>query len=93
MNPFVRLLCVAINVYLVVLFVRFVVSLIQLSGARPPMGGPWRGILDLLEDITEPALRPFRRLIPPVRAGGVGIDLSMMALIVVLIVGREALGC
>ncbi len=87
------LLCVATSVYLVILFVRFVVSLTQLAGARPPMSGPWRGIIDLLEDATEPALRLFRRWIPPVRAGGIGIDLSMMALIVVLIVAREALGC
>jgi YggT family protein len=92
-NPFITLLCVATWVYLVILLLRFIVSLVLLVGARPPAGGPWRSLIDLLEDVTEPVLRPFRRWIPPVGAGGVGIDLSMMVVTVILIVMLQALGC
>lgn len=33
---------------------------------------------------TEPVLAPVRRLIPPVRAGGMGIDISFLIVFIVL---------
>jgi YggT family protein len=49
--------------------------------------------LDLLDDVTEPILRPLRALIPPIRAGGVGLDLSIIIAFVILAVLRTALNC
>jgi len=62
-------------------------------GFRPPYSGPFRTVLDLLEDVTEPVLRPLRALIPPIRAGGVGLDLSIIIAFVILAVLRQALNC
>jgi YggT family protein len=50
-------------------------------------------VLDLLDDVTEPVLRPLRALIPPIRAGGVGLDLSIIIAFVILAVLRTALNC
>ncbi len=40
-------------------------------------------VVRFLALITEPVLRPIRRLLPPVRAGGMAIDLSVIVAIVV----------
>ena len=87
------ILCVLITVYTILLFVRVLVSWAYMFGFRPPLSGPVRKILDLLEDVTDPVLRPLRAMIPPVRAGGVGIDLSIIVAFVVLAVLRTALDC
>lgn len=36
----------------------------------------------VLVRITEPVIAPVRRLIPPVRAGGIGLDLSFLVVII-----------
>jgi YggT family protein len=36
-----------------------------------------------LAAVTEPVLRPIRRILPPVRAGGMAIDLSILVVILV----------
>lgn len=87
------ILCVILTVYTFILFVRVLVSWAYLFGFRPPISGPLRMIIDLLEDVTEPVLRPLRALIPPIRAGGVGLDLSIIIAFVILWVLRAALKC
>ena len=87
------ILCVILTVYTIILFVRVIVSWAYLFGFRPPISGPLRTIIDLLEDVTEPVLRPLRALIPPIRAGGVGLDLSIIIAFVILTVLRSALNC
>ena len=87
------ILCVILTIYTIVLFVRVIVSWAYLFGLRPPISGPLRTIIDLLEDVTEPVLRPLRALIPPIRAGGVGLDLSIIIAFVILWVLRAALKC
>jgi YggT family protein len=85
--------CVVLTVYTIILFVRVLVSWAFLFGFRPPYSGPLRTVLDLLDDVTEPVLRPLRALIPPIRAGGVGLDLSIIIAFVILAVLRTALNC
>ena len=87
------ILCVILTIYTIILFVRVLVSWAYLFGFRPPIAGPLRTIIDLLEDVTEPVLRPLRALIPPIRAGGVGLDLSIIIAFVILAVLRTALNC
>jgi YggT family protein len=86
-------LCLVVTVYTLILFVKVIVSWAVMFGFRPPISGPVRWIFDLLDDITEPVLRPLRSLIPPVRAGGVGLDISIIVAFVILAVLRTALNC
>ena len=92
-NALLNILCVVLTVYTILLFVRVIISWATMFGFRPPYSGPLRTILDLLEDVTEPVLRPRRALIPPIRAGGVGLDLSIIIAFVILAVLRQALNC
>ncbi len=86
-----EIVCLVLRIYTIILFVRVLVSWAYLFGFRPPLSGPIRTIIDLLEDVTEPVLRPLRALIPPIRAGGVGLDLSIIIAFVILAVLQQAL--
>lgn len=92
-NPVLGIVCLLLTIYTILLFVRVIVSWAFLFGFRPPYSGPLRTVLDLLQDVTEPVLRPLRAMIPPLRAGGVGLDLSIIVAFVILAVLRTALNC
>jgi YggT family protein len=92
-NPLLRLLCVALTVYSFILLAKVILSWVVLFGGRIPTGGPLRTLIDLVDDVTEPVLRPIRGLIPPVRMGAVGLDLSIILVFVIILVARQALGC
>jgi YggT family protein len=79
-----ELICIVLFVFLIVLFLRVIVSWIQFAGWRPPSSGPLRAGFDLVIDVTEPPLRLLRRIVPP---AGV-LDLSVLVAFVVLVVLR-----
>jgi YggT family protein len=56
---------------------------------NPPEG--LRPVYRILYDLTEPFLRIFRPLIPPVRMGGMAMDLSPLLAFLVLIVLQTVL--
>jgi YggT family protein len=80
-----EILCIVLLAMTIVLFIRVIVSWIQLAGWRPPLSGPLRAGYDLVIDLTEPPLRLLRRVVPP--AGM--LDLSVLVAFVVLIVLRR----
>jgi YggT family protein len=80
-----------VTIYMIILFVKVILSWALMFGFRPPISGPGRWLLDLLDDVTEPVLRPLRRIIPPVRAGGIGLDVSIIVAFVILWVLQIAL--
>jgi YggT family protein len=86
-NPVLRLICLALRIFWGILFVRVVVSWIQgFGGWRPPATGIVRSGYELLFDVTEPVLRPLRRIVPP--AGP--LDLSVIVAFVIILVAQSA---
>ena len=84
-NDFVsELICLVLFVFMVVLFIRVILSWLQFAGWRPPHSGPLRAGFDVIIDVTEPPLRLLRRIVPP---AGV-LDLSVLVAFVVLVVLR-----
>lgn len=65
------IICVALQLYVIVLFARVIFSWFPVTP-----GSAIEGISDILRMLTEPILGPLRRAIPPVRMGGMGLDLS-----------------
>ena len=86
-NAFLRLVCVALTVFEIVLLIRVVLSWLEVFGVRPPISGPLRSAYDLLHDVTEPVLRPLRRIVQP--AGM--FDLSVVVAFVIILVLRAAI--
>ena len=73
------IVCLLIQLYLLVLFARILMSYFP-----PTPGTTYARIFEGFDRVTEPVLAPIRAMIPPVRMGGMGLDLSP---IVVLVVG------
>ena len=86
-NPFLRLICIALSAYSIVLLARVIVSWIELAGVRPPATGPIRTLFEILFDVTEPVLRLLRRVVPP--AGP--LDLSVIVAFVIIFVLQNAI--
>ena len=72
-------------VYLILIFIRILTSWIP----RMPYNRYLAAFLKFVSDVTDPYLNLFRRILPPVRMGGAGLDLSpIVATFVLIIVGR-----
>ena len=74
-----RIICILLTVYWFILFARIIASWI-----RPPMEGPLRTLWTVLYELTDPVLRPFRNLIPPIRMGAMAMDLSPILVFVII---------
>jgi YggT family protein len=74
-----QLIYVVVQLFLLCLLGRIVLSWFPPSGP-----GLLESIRQVLFRITEPVLGPIRRLLPPVRMGGMGLDLSPMIVFLVL---------
>jgi uncharacterized protein YggT (Ycf19 family) len=73
------------RVYSLLIIAYIVVNLIFAFGARPPYNRFVNAVLEFLRDVSEPFLRPFRRIIPTLGP----LDLSpIVALLVLGIVGN-----
>ena len=58
---------------------------------RLPWGHPIRRIYDAMTNVINPILVPIRRVMPPLRAGGMGLDLSPMVLFLIIIILQNIL--
>jgi YggT family protein len=81
MSGFVYLIYLAVTIYAWLIVARAVMSWMQLS----PGSFAYR-IQAVLVEVTEPYLGLFRRVVPVVRIGGSGIDLSAAVALIVLFV-------
>jgi YggT family protein len=71
--------------FLLVLLAYSILSWLTFSG-RMNYDSPVFKIQRVLGKICEPVLRPVRKLIPPVQVGGVGLDLSVLIVFLVITV-------
>jgi YggT family protein len=76
-----------ISVYILVLWVRAILSWVLPPGSRGVLAEVNRWTMA----VTEPLLAPIRRLLPMLRLGGVGIDLSVFVLMIILYIVRSAI--
>ncbi|MGZ4692816.1 MAG: YggT family protein [Acidimicrobiales bacterium] len=77
----INLIRIVLQIYLILLFGRIV-----LSWFPPPQGGFMVSLQRFLFNVTEPVLAPLRAILPPVRMGGMALDLSPTVLILVIFV-------
>jgi YggT family protein len=73
------------GVYILILIAYIVTSLIFAFGVRIPYNRVTNGILSFLRDVSEPFLRIFRRVIPPIGP----LDLSPIIAIFLLQIVRS----
>jgi YggT family protein len=75
----VRIIGLILELYVLVLIVYSV-----LSWFRPGYDSPLRKVQQALALVCDPVLNLVRRIIPTARVGGVGIDLSVLVVVLVI---------
>ncbi len=70
--------------YLLVLTVRAVISLVPLFIRDWTPRGPMLVIAEVVYTVTDPPLKFLRRFVPPLRLGGMRLDVAFIVLYVVL---------
>lgn len=80
------LLGYALTAYLLLLIARLVLDWAHVATTGPP----WvRRARELSHKTTEPVIAPVRRVLRPVRLGGLSLDLAFTAVFVVVLVLRS----
>jgi YggT family protein len=72
-------------VYLILIFARILLSWIP----RIPYNPVLSAVINFIHEVTDPYLRIFRRIIPPLGGGGFALDLSPIVATIVLIIARS----
>ena len=75
----ITLIRFVLQLYILVLLAYSVLSWFRLS-----YDSPWRKVQAWLAMACDPVLNRVRRVLPPARIGGVGIDLSVLVVFVVI---------
>ncbi|WP_035850231.1 YggT family protein [Kitasatospora azatica] len=76
----------ALTVFLVILLFRLVMDWVfQFARSWRP-GKPMVVVLEATYTVTDPPLKLLRRFIPPLRLGGVALDLSFFVLMIIVYV-------
>jgi len=69
--------------YIVLLLARLVVDWVQMFAHSWSPRGPVLVGLELVYSLTDPPLKLLRRLIPPLRIGGMALDLSILLVLLI----------
>ena len=74
--------------FILLLIVRLIVEWVQVFARSWQPRGPLLVVLEAVYSATDPPLRAIRRVVPPLRLGGVQLDLSLMLLLIICYVLR-----
>ncbi|HYP24606.1 MAG TPA: YggT family protein [Actinomycetota bacterium] len=85
MEP-IEILCIALQIYTLILFARIILSWVTMFWSPPPGLSP---AIRLVYDLTEPIMGFFRRYIPAVG----GLDLSPIFIFIILNIVSRQIGC
>jgi YggT family protein len=71
----------ALFLYFIVLLARLVLDWVQVFSRDWRPRGPMLVVAEVVYSLTDPPLRALRRVIPPLRLGGIALDLAFLVLI------------
>ena len=80
-----------IEIFRLVLFIRIVIDLIRTMNPNFRPKGIFLVLIEICYTLTDWVIRPLSRLIKPVRIGGGYLDLSILALFIVLALAERLL--
>jgi YggT family protein len=88
LHIFLTILSYLLLLYWLALLGRIVMDfIIAMTGGRGLQG--MAILYGILYDLTEPVLRPLRKLLPPLRVGAVALDLSPIIVFVLIALLRQ----
>lgn len=77
-----------LDIYLMLLLGRLVFDWIQMFARDWRPRGPLLPVAEGVYSVTDPPLRAVRKVVPPLRLGGVALDLSFMVVIFLIYIVR-----
>ncbi len=77
-----------LSIFIVLLFVRLVVDWIQMFARSWVPKGPVLVVLEGVYSATDPPVKALRKVLPPLRLGGVALDLSFLAVLLICYILR-----
>lgn len=84
MRPVGLTIELVLSIFIALLFVRLIVDWIQLFARSWVPKGPVLVVLEGVYTTTDPPIRALRKVLPPLRLGGVALDLSFLAVLLLL---------
>lgn len=88
----IGILCTFLRFFLYFMLAWIILSYVAAYG-RLPWGHPIRKIYDFANKVMDPLLSPVRRVLKPVRLGGVGLDLSPLVIWLGVLIIISVLDC
>ncbi|PPK67545.1 YggT family protein [Actinokineospora auranticolor] len=86
MEPLLLALYWVLFAFWLLLTARVVVEMVRMFAREWRPAGGVAVTLETIYTVTDPPVRLVRRLIPTIRIGGVGLDLSIMVLLLVVFI-------
>ena len=83
------ILYVALSIFLLLLIARLVLKYVQMFARSWRPSGIMLVIAEVVYTATDPPLRAIRRVIPPLRLGGISLDLAFMVLVLLVLIARS----
>lgn len=77
-----------LSAYFLVLIVRLILDWVQVFSRDWRPSGVLLVIAEVVYSLTDPPIRFLRKFIPPLRLGGVALDLAFLVLILAVSIGR-----
>ena len=79
-----QVLSTVLWLYLLVLLARVVIDLVMMMARDWTPRGPVLLLVEAIYTVTDPPLQLLRRVIPPLKVGGVALDLSFLVLFIII---------
>jgi YggT family protein len=83
-SPFWHLIYYLLQVFFFLLIARLVLDYVQMFARSWRPSGVILVLAEIIYTITDPPLKALRRVIPPLRIGGIALDLSFLVVIILV---------
>lgn len=87
------IIATVLTVFLILLFLRLIFEYVFLLARSFRPSGVVAGLLEVIYSVTDPPIKLLRRALPPLRIGGISLDLAFLVLFIIVGILRNiALG-
>ena len=92
MQAIAEILLVLLSIFFFLLIIRLVVGWIQVFARDWTPRGPVLVVLEVVYSITDPPINAVRRIIPPLRIGGIALDMGLLVVFIAVYIAQQVLG-
>lgn len=80
------LLRLVVRIYMFVLWARLILDWVRVFNPRFRPRGPLLVLVEIVYTLTDPPIKMFRRILPPIRLGQVSLDLGWILTMLVCLI-------